>query len=39
MAKVNDLNYMTQELADKIIEEVFQVYKMTLAFYNSLSCD
>jgi four helix bundle protein len=32
-------NYMTQESGDKIIEEVFQVYKMTLAFYNSLSSD
>lgn len=32
-------NYLTQELADEIIDEVFQVYKMTLAFYHSLGSD
>lgn len=32
-------NYMTHEFGDKIIDEVFQVYKMTLAFYNSLGND
>lgn len=30
-------DYLTNELADEIIDEAFQVYKMTLAFYNSLS--
>jgi len=33
------LNYLSQELADEIIDEVFQVYKMTLAFYHTLGGD
>jgi four helix bundle protein len=32
-------NYITQEPADKIIDEVFQVYKMILAFYKTLGND
>ena len=32
-------NYLTQELGDRIIDETLQVYKMILAFYNSLSSD
>jgi four helix bundle protein len=31
--------YLKQELADEIIDEVFQVYKMTIAFYNILESD
>ena len=30
-------NYITQEVTDKIIDEAIQVYKMTLAFYNTLA--
>ena len=29
-------NYVTKESGDKVIDEAFQVYKMILAFYNSL---
>jgi four helix bundle protein len=29
-------NYITQETTDKILDEAIQVYKMTLAFYNTL---
>lgn len=32
-------NYLTIESADKLIDEVLQVYKMTLAFYNTLGND
>ncbi len=32
-------NYITQEPADKIIDEVLQVYKMILAFYKTLGTD
>lgn len=32
-------NYINKESADKIIDEVFQVYKMTLAFYYTLISD
>ena len=32
-------NYLVQDLANEIIDEVFQVYKMTLAFYHSLGGD
>jgi four helix bundle protein len=31
--------YLKQELADEIIDKVFQVYKMTLAFYIILESD
>ncbi len=32
-------NYTTKESGDKIIDEAIQVYKMILAFYNSLAND
>lgn len=30
-------NYIKKEQADKLIDETFQVYKMILSFYNTLS--
>jgi four helix bundle protein len=35
----NRFNYISKELTDRIIDEALQVYKMILAFYNSLGND
>jgi four helix bundle protein len=33
------LNYIINYLSNELVDETFQVYKMILAFYNSLSSD
>jgi four helix bundle protein len=35
----NRFNYITKDSLDKIIDEALQVYKMILAFYNTLVCE
>jgi four helix bundle protein len=35
----NRFNYITKDSLDKIIVEALQVYKMILAFYNTLVCE